>query len=74
VVHGPWNWVHGQFKRGNARGNNLERKKNRLESEAAITLIRRNIYWLRGRATAVTCTLILRLFKNQLRQTTRFAL
>jgi hypothetical protein len=30
--------------------------------------------WLRGRATAVTSTLILRLFKNQLRQTTQFAL
>ena len=23
VVHGSWNWVHGQFKRGNERGNNL---------------------------------------------------
>ena len=27
MAHGPWNWLHGQFKRGNERGNNLEHKK-----------------------------------------------
>jgi len=34
VAHRPWNWVRGQFKRGNERGNNLEQKKP-LKTEVA---------------------------------------
>jgi hypothetical protein len=27
VAHRPWNWVRGQFKRGNQRSNNFNNKK-----------------------------------------------
>ena len=42
----------------------IQNAKNRLEYEAIKTLILNNIYWLRGHATAVTCTLILRVFRT----------
>ena len=44
---GPWNMVHRQFKSGNERGNNLERK-SRLNCDADKYMIIFNNIWFRG--------------------------